>query len=58
MKSRAEGEAEANRRISQSLTDQIIENKKIEKWDGVLPKVSSNAGTLVDFGDLTGESSK
>ena len=58
MKIRAEGEAEANRRISQSLTDQIIENKKIEKWDGVLPKVSGNAGTLVDFGDLTGESSK
>ena len=58
MKIRAEGEAEANRRISQSLTDQIIENKKIEKWDGVLPKVSSNAGTLVDFGDLTGESGK
>ena len=53
MKIRAEGEAEANRKISQSLTDQIIENKKIEKWDGVLPKVSGNAGTLVDFGSVT-----
>ncbi len=56
MKIRAEGEAEANRKISASLSDQIIENKKIEKWDGVLPKVSGNAGTLVDFSDLAGES--
>ena len=58
MKIRAEGEAEANRKISASLTDKVIENKKIEKWDGVLPKVSGSAGTLVNFSDLTGESGK
>ena len=58
MKIRAEGEAEANRRISASLSDKIIENKKIEKWDGVLPRVSGSAGTLVDFSDLAGESGK
>ena len=58
MKIRAEGEAEANRKISASLTDKVIENKKIEKWDGVLPKVSGSAGTLVNFSELTGESGK
>ena len=49
-KIRAEGEAEANKTISQSLTDQVIENKKIEKWNGELPKVSGGAGTFVDIG--------
>ena len=56
-KIRAEGEAEANKTIAASLTDQVIENKKIEKWDGVLPKVSGGAGTFVDIGlDDTEES--
>lgn len=49
-KIRAEGEAEANKTISQSLTDKVIENKKIEKWNGELPKVSGGAGTFVDIG--------
>ena len=49
-KIRAEGEAEANKTISQSLTDQVIENKKIEKWNGELPKVSGGSGTFVDVG--------
>ena len=53
LKIRAEAEAEANRKISASLTDQVIENKKIEKWDGVLPRVSGNAGTLVDVGEIS-----
>lgn len=49
-KIRAEGEAEANNTISKSLTDQVIENKKIEKWNGELPRVSGGAGTFVDIG--------
>ncbi len=57
MKIRAEGEAKANKLISDSLTDKVIENKKIEKWDGVLPKVTGSAGAFVDIGDL-GESTK
>ncbi|MBQ1553056.1 MAG: prohibitin family protein [Clostridia bacterium] len=52
IKIRAEAEAEANRIISQSLTDQVIENKKIEKWDGVLPKVSGSGGTIIDIGGI------
>lgn len=49
-KIRAQGEAEANTAISKSLTDQVIENKKIEKWNGELPRVSGGAGTFVDIG--------
>ena len=49
-KIRAQGEAEANKTISASLTDKILENKKIEKWDGQLPKVSGDAGALIDIG--------
>jgi regulator of protease activity HflC (stomatin/prohibitin superfamily) len=33
----AEAEAEANRKLAESLTDEVIENKVIEKWDGKLP---------------------
>ena len=54
MKIKAEGEAEANKVISQSLTNEVIENKKIEKWNGELPKVSGGNGTIIDIGDITG----
>ncbi len=52
VKIRAEAEAEANRVISESLNSQIIENKKIEKWDGKLPSVTGGAGAFVDIGDI------
>ena len=48
-KIRAEGEAEANRTISESLTSEIIENKKIEKWNGELPKVTGGASPILDL---------
>ena len=51
-KIRAEAEAAANDLINKSLTDKVIENKKIEKWNGVLPKVTGSSGTFVDMGDL------
>lgn len=50
-KIKAQGEAEANKKISDSLTDKIIENKKIEKWNGELPKVEGSGGTIIDIGD-------
>ena len=52
---KAEAEADANRTISESLTDNVIEYKKLEKWDGVLPKVTGGASTLVDIGDVAAE---
>ena len=57
VKIRAEAEAEANRLISESLTDEIIQNKTIEKWDGQLPKVTGGSGeTFIDISSLTGMS--
>ena len=52
-KIRAEGEAEANRLLSESLTEQVIENRKIEKWNGELPAVTGSDGTFVDFNAIT-----
>ena len=51
-KIRAQGEAEANKSISASLTDQVLENKKIEKWNGELPSVSGGSGTIIDIGSV------
>ena len=46
---KAEAEAEANRTISESLTEQILENNKIEKWNGVLPQVTGDGGTIISL---------
>lgn len=51
----AESEAAANKMISDSLSEKLIENKKIEKWNGDVPKVQGSSATIVDVGDL-GES--
>lgn len=45
---RAAAEAEANRIISQSLTESLVRYKSIEKWNGDLPKVSSGAVPFID----------
>ena len=49
----AEAEAEANRKISASLTEDIIDNKAVDKWDGKLPVVSGG-NSIVDVGDIFG----
>lgn len=54
-KIKAEGEAAANKLISDSLTDRVIENKKIEKWNGELPKVEGSGGTIIDIGGAAAE---
>ncbi len=46
---KANAEAEANKTINQSLTENIIEYNKVEKWDGKLPQVTGNAGTMMNF---------
>ena len=50
----AEAEADANRKIQESLTDSLIEKKKVEAWDGKLPTVVGS-GTLIGLDMLTGE---
>lgn len=39
---KAEAEAEANKLLSQSMDKNLIEYKKIEKWDGNFPEVMGN----------------
>ena len=52
VKIKADAEASANETISKSLTDNIIENKKIEKWNGELPRVEGGSGTIIDIGGV------
>ena len=53
VKIKADAEAKANETIAKSRTDQVIENKKIEKWDGELPQVQGGSGTIIDIGGLS-----
>jgi len=46
---KAQAEAEANRIISESLDEIVIENKKIEKWDGKLPQVQGDASPIISI---------
>lgn len=43
----AEAEAEANKKISQSLTDEVLAHQFYEKWNGELPKVSGGTGMIL-----------
>lgn len=52
-KIRAEAEAEANRILSQSITPELVEYYKIEKWNGQLPLVSGEATPIIDMSELT-----
>lgn len=41
----AEAQAKANRVLAESLSANLLENKRIEKWNGVLPVTSLGNGT-------------
>lgn len=43
----AEAEANANERIAKSLTPSLIEYRRIEKWNGQLPTISSGSGGMI-----------
>lgn len=44
----AEAEAEANKEIAQSLTPELIEKIKYERWNGEVPQVQGSGATIVD----------
>ena len=46
---KAEAEAEANKKLDDSLTANVIEYNKVEKWNGVLPQVTGNGGTMINL---------
>lgn len=43
---KAEGEAKANELLEKSLTDKILQEMYLEKWDGKLPTVVSDGNTM------------
>ena len=49
----AEAEAQANKLISESLTPELLENKRINKWKGEVPTVQGAGSTIVDTRKLT-----
>lgn len=48
-------EAEANKVLEESITDKILEQKKIEKWDGKLPRVMGDNDIMLDLSDIVEE---
>lgn len=44
---KAQAEAEANEVVARSLTEQLVKYKGLEQRDGILPKVTSDAGLLL-----------
>lgn len=49
----AQGQAQAQKLLQSTLTPQIIQLKAVEKWDGVLPRVTGN-GAMPFIGGLDG----
>lgn len=54
----AEAEAAANKMIAESLTEELIESQKINKWDGSVPMVTGGGNSIVDLRGITDETIK
>lgn len=46
---RAKAQSEANRLLQQSMSPTLVKYKTVEKWDGVLPKVTGGNTPLIDL---------
>jgi regulator of protease activity HflC (stomatin/prohibitin superfamily) len=46
---RAKAQAEANRLLQSTLSQNLIQSKAIDKWDGTLPQVSGGATPFIDL---------
>ena len=49
----AEATAKANKLLEESLTDKIIQDKYIDKWNGEMPKVVTDGNTIMQIPDIT-----
>lgn len=49
---RAQGEAKANAVKTKALTDKVLLEQWIEKWNGILPIVSGSDGNMIDISEL------
>lgn len=45
----AQGQADANRKIQESLTNELIELKKVEKWNGQQPQVQGGGTPIINM---------
>ena len=48
-KIKAEADANYNRKVAESLTPELIESNKIQKWNGQLPAVSGNSTPIISI---------
>lgn len=53
IKVEADAQAEANKKLQESLTDEVLTHDYIEKWNGELPRVSSDGDMMFDVSGLT-----
>lgn len=53
MKIKADAEAYYNKTIAASLSDKIVMEDFIERWNGVLPTVMGNGGNILDIKNIT-----
>lgn len=51
----AQGTKDANDLLEKSLTDQILMDKLLDKWDGKLPTVTGESGAMFDLSSLIKE---
>lgn len=51
----AQAEADANKLLEKSLTDKVLQSKMLDKWDGILPKITGNNNAMLDVGNILGE---
>lgn len=51
----AQAEADANKIKQASITDKILQQQFIEKWNGELPKVSGSDNMMLDVSTILGE---
>ena len=52
---KAQAQADANELLNNSLTELVLQDKMLEKWDGAVPKVSgSDASLLLDVSGAAG----
>jgi regulator of protease activity HflC (stomatin/prohibitin superfamily) len=49
---RAKAESEANRMLQATLSAILIQNKTIEKWNGILPQVTGGSMPLLDLNNI------
>lgn len=48
----AEGESKANKVKTKALTDKVLLEEWIKKWNGILPLVSGSDNTMIDISEL------